>query len=591
MIGERRRLVLDRDMLVRASLVWLLIAAVLLIAALPAINGREFVEGDDIMRLLQVRDWLGGQGWFDTSQHRLNAPYGSTMHWSRLVDVPLAFVIVLLSPLVGAGAAEHAAAIIVPLATLWLVVMLIGRIAWRLHDEEATGLACLAAALAAPLLHQMQPMRIDHHGWQIVCFMTAVNAMMARDPRRGGWVVGLALAFWLNISPEALPMVVAIGAILFARWLRSWSERQWLVAMLQSLAVSSGALYLVTHGLTPSLPMCDAMAPAHVVALLVVAVGATGLGRIETPRPWLFMVLVLGSSALAGVVALLQLAPQCAGGSFAGMDPAARDIWLANVIESKPLWHHKLDVAAQIALPAIVAIVVSLRLALRSADWLGRWYLEYTGLMLAALLFAIVLPRSSGLVAAMAAVPIGIQLKQWLRQLRTIGRPGRQAFAIAGIVASLLPALPLTLLMHAAPSSAASSAAAATKYAAACNIRGALPALGQRKATVLAPIDIGPAVLLDSPHSVTASAHHRAHKGIGDTIRAFTGTEEQAHAILKMRRIDYVLVCPGEPEMAFYRAEGRDNFAHRLSAQDTPDWLMPIPHDGGPGVLVWRVIG
>ncbi len=199
MIGERRRPVIDRDLVVRATLAWLLMAALLAIAGLSAIMGRQFSEGDDIMRLLEVRDWLAGQSWFDVSQNRIDAPFGAGMHWSRLVDVPLAAVIVVLSPLFGQALAEHVASVIVPLGTLWLAVLLIGRIAWRLCDEEATGLACLAAAIAAPLLHQMRQMRIDHHGWQIVLFMLSVNALMARDARRGGWILGGALALWLNI--------------------------------------------------------------------------------------------------------------------------------------------------------------------------------------------------------------------------------------------------------------------------------------------------------------------------------------------------------------------------------------------------------
>ena len=45
---------------------------------------------DDAMRLVEVRDLLAGQGWFDLTQYRLSPPGGVAMHWSRLVDVPLA---------------------------------------------------------------------------------------------------------------------------------------------------------------------------------------------------------------------------------------------------------------------------------------------------------------------------------------------------------------------------------------------------------------------------------------------------------------------------------------------------------------------
>ena len=40
----------------------------------------------------QVRDWMAGQSWFDVVQHRLNPPLGVDMHWSRLVDAPIAAI-------------------------------------------------------------------------------------------------------------------------------------------------------------------------------------------------------------------------------------------------------------------------------------------------------------------------------------------------------------------------------------------------------------------------------------------------------------------------------------------------------------------
>src|SRR5262245_57481523 len=57
---------------------------------------------DDAMRLVQVRDLLGGQAWFDLTQYRLSPPDGVVMHWSRLIDLPIAILIrageLILSP-------------------------------------------------------------------------------------------------------------------------------------------------------------------------------------------------------------------------------------------------------------------------------------------------------------------------------------------------------------------------------------------------------------------------------------------------------------------------------------------------------------
>ncbi len=65
---------------------------VLLLLNLP--NATDYVgaDNDDVMRLIEVRDLLGGQGWFDLMQYRLGLGDGTLMHWSRLIDLPLAKV-------------------------------------------------------------------------------------------------------------------------------------------------------------------------------------------------------------------------------------------------------------------------------------------------------------------------------------------------------------------------------------------------------------------------------------------------------------------------------------------------------------------
>src|ERR1700752_4875323 len=53
----------------------------------------DTLSTDDAMRLVDVRDFLAGQSWFDLTQHRLSPPEGVAMHWSRLIDLPLAMLI------------------------------------------------------------------------------------------------------------------------------------------------------------------------------------------------------------------------------------------------------------------------------------------------------------------------------------------------------------------------------------------------------------------------------------------------------------------------------------------------------------------
>src|ERR1700704_7183794 len=76
-------------------IIWLATVMAQLLAGFG--RGNE-MSTDDAMRLVEVRDLLAGQGWFDLTQYRLDPPAGGVMHWSRIVDVPIAFLIQILQP-------------------------------------------------------------------------------------------------------------------------------------------------------------------------------------------------------------------------------------------------------------------------------------------------------------------------------------------------------------------------------------------------------------------------------------------------------------------------------------------------------------
>src|ERR1700674_3756214 len=104
--------------------------------AWPSINGGVFdaMSTDDAMRLVQVRDWIGGQGWFDLFQHRLDPP-GASMHWSRVIDAPLAALILLLKPLLGMHGAEAVTLYFWPALLFAVALVLIAAIARQMSNS------------------------------------------------------------------------------------------------------------------------------------------------------------------------------------------------------------------------------------------------------------------------------------------------------------------------------------------------------------------------------------------------------------------------------------------------------------------------
>ena len=374
MLTERRRSAFPIEFLGRVGIAWVVVSALLLLINWGAISAGRFPDPDDIMRLVQVRDLIGGQSWFDLTQSRVDAPGGGVeMHWSRLVDIPLALVILLLTPFLGGATAETVALIAVPLFTLLVAMILAARIAWRLMGDEEATLTSLVVALSVPVLFQLGPMRIDHHGWQIVCALAAVNALMARSNRVGAIAVGASLATWLSISIEGLPLAAIIFGVLALRWLRNRDSRVWLVTGMQSFVAVGLGLFVLTRGIGDFATYCDAISPLHLAMFAWGALVLTAFARFE-PIP---KALVVTGFAIAGGGAaglLLLAAPQCAtGGGFSALDPLVAEYWHANVLEGMPIWRQSLTTALQFAVTPVIALVASINLASRSRDWLRQF--------------------------------------------------------------------------------------------------------------------------------------------------------------------------------------------------------------------------
>ena len=87
--------------------IWLLMCCALVAFRWANIDFLILADTDDNLRLAQVESWLGGQGWYDLRQYRLNPPVGIDVHWSRLVDLPIAAIILIVKPFFGALVAEN----------------------------------------------------------------------------------------------------------------------------------------------------------------------------------------------------------------------------------------------------------------------------------------------------------------------------------------------------------------------------------------------------------------------------------------------------------------------------------------------------
>ncbi|MFZ1742135.1 MAG: hypothetical protein WAT93_04735 [Pontixanthobacter sp.] len=572
----------------RIALMWLLVSVIFIAAGWQRLLQGQFPDPDDAMRLVQVRDLIGGQGWFDLHQYRLSPPEGVLMHWSRLVDMPIALIIVLLTPLLGSVAAETAALVLVPLLTLGAILWVIGRLAWRLFDIDVAGFACLCIGLLAPVVFQLQPMRVDHHGWQIFTVVLALWGISIRAPIKGGAVAGLAMAIGLSISIELLPMVAAFGGVLALRWLRSHDARWWLVGYMQGLALALCGLFLLTRGFADLAQHCDAVSPAHLGFFIIAAMGTGAIAAVPRVPP----VALFGSFAMAGLAALAFFglsSPACLATPFAQLDPAVRDFWYLNISEGRPLWEQDLWTAVPSFIQLLVALAVTLVLYNNSRDWLRNWWAEYALLLLASIVLSLFVWRSAAFAGALSALPLAWMVTRLLGAVRRASGAGAKIAGTAAIALILLPSAPLTFYRSIQPKADAQTGTAVAESRCVIREQAAKLAVLPRR-TILAPLDVGPSILLKSQHSVLATGHHRAEASMHDVITAFISPADDARAIIRRRSVDYVAMCTDLVEPKLYADANPAGLAALLIAGKPPSWLVPVKIDGPAEFRVWRVV-
>lgn len=555
-----------------------------------AIAAMALPDTDDNLRLLQVRDWLAGQSWSDLRQYRLDPPAGADIHWSRLVDLPLAAVILLLAPL-GNANAETVAVVLVPLLTLLAAMTLAAAIARRAIAPDAWPWAPAILLMASPALGMMSPLRIDHHGWQIVALLAMTCGLVAPDRRRGGLIAGGAVAASLAIGVEMLPYLALGVALAAAGWIADPREGERLGWM--GGAAAAGTLAALLLFIAPAArwgAACDALSSTHALPILIGGAGvlvATRMPRSSTTRR---------SGLLIGVALLAALPLLGAGGIcltdlYRAVDPDARRLWLDVVSEALPLHRQTREVMlATLVLPLIglagaIAMLVHGRAAGR------RQWATIVLLSVASILLSFAQTRA-GVAAQVMAVP-GAAALGWLGRER-LKRSGSILVRIFGsvalfmIVAGLLPRLAVALV--AATLVPPGEAAREEAYQACLAPRAIAPLGALPPGTFLGFIDATPALVVHSPLAGIAGPYHRNGRAIADVMHAWTGNEAEAHAIVRRHRAAYVLLCGESAEASLYRRRAPDGFYARLARGAAPDWLDPVRLPTTPW-RVWRVIG
>jgi hypothetical protein len=305
------------------GLAWLVIVAQLL-ADHWADTALTLTDMDDAMRLVQMRGFIDGHGWFNLHEARLGPPDGYDTHWSRLIDAGLAGMLWLFGQFTDAAFAERLMRTVWPM--LWLLPAIAGAtaIAWRIAGRDAAPIALVLTAVGLPAFQHFIPGRIDHHNVQIALAVLLVAAVAWSDRTRwaaaaAGVLTGAAMA----IGFEGLPYIAPAGAAMALRFVFVPDAGGALARYGAWGAGSVAAAFLVSVGPAQwGRTACDAIDVNSTVAVILATLGLA----------------VTGATGVVAAAAFVAIEPRCLAGPFAMMDPTVRSLWFNHVSEMQPLW-------------------------------------------------------------------------------------------------------------------------------------------------------------------------------------------------------------------------------------------------------------
>jgi hypothetical protein len=585
--------VIERRWKLIVLIVWLAFCGWYIFTKYGQIRGFGLGDTDDNMRIMQVRGLLHGQGWFDLRQYRMNPPFGANIHWSRLVDLPIAGLILGLRPFLGGPKAELWAVAIAPLLPYLLLLFSLSLTARRLIDPRAYPLALLALIFAGSTNGMFMPERIDHHGWQLALLALGIAAIA--DPRRvrGGLVLGISSALSLTIGLEMIIYLAIAGSAMVLFWVDDRDEGDRLRAYAVSLSATTALGFLLFTSYDNRNAVCDALSPVWLSDAMLGGALIYALAWLS-PADWKKR-LALAVAAGVAIAAFHALTwPHCIQ-RLEGVSPEVERLWLSHVKEARPIYMHGWRVASLIvALPITGAIGWALLAWLRRSDReLLRRIIGAAVPGIAASLLLLWQTRTGpaaqmmAIVGAAALVWMLVPLA-WRSRHPTVRVIGSTAAVLAGAGAAV--PFVFNFVPEAPPTAYETSIGRANRLCG--SMWGLRPVALQPKGMVFTFVDLGPRLIAVTPHDTVVGPYHRNGPQIADVMNAWRGSADQAHRIMVGKyHSDYVLSCPRSSTTTIFMSEAPKGFYGQLERGQVPKWLTPVALPKDSPYKMWKVVG
>lgn len=547
-------------------------------------------DPDDVMRFVQIRDWMDGQSWFDTNQYRLGLSAGTDMHWSRLPDIPIAILAWLFGFFTTDEKALHlASSIFPPLLGAGLLVIfargadqLAGPKTKHVARWAVMGLGLVFVCLGI----RFKPGAIDHHNLQTVLILMGYVGLLSLRSFKSGFFAGLALAIALAIGPEVYPFIALMGLFVALDW--AWSgQTRYARSLGFGVGFAVGLVFLFILTVAPheyAKAYCDQLSSVNVLAGMIGGGGLALSAFFLSQKSLLIRTIVLALIGIAVLVVVASIASQCLGNPLNDLPENMHLYWLDHIVEAKSLGVDEPNPLYVVPFYIGTACVASFVLIVRVFK---KGLTSNRALMLICLMAAIGLTvyqiRFFLFTQLFAILPLAL----WISACYVDGKKRSQNIGYLLATALSLPFI-LTAPGLLLKSDVEPKESEATVDCVGSDVITALNNLPQ--STILAPTSEGSIYLKLTEHHVLGANYHRNVAGLESTINIYAADRSEAESLVRADTIDYILICSEDNQGKLMKKGYPEGLGARLADGKNFAWLKPIgqPLSNG-GVQIYKV--
>lgn len=306
------------------------------------------VDSDVYIRLTKVRELIQGGSLYNHEVIATNAPFGGmTTPWTR----PLDFILISLYQFTPSDFSIEKSLLLV---SNWYPLLILTGIIYFLAKASETGVQliqklplvflCVISDLIFNVHNYIAPGNVDHHSIQALIWCISIYLMLRKPSIPSAVYLGLTMGVWFWISPEALPFICTVYAILGFRAILKPTETYYpTLASLTLTLITFLALFIeYPAGQILATYAYDSLSIIYVILFSFCATGFLVLHYGIARQPHIKVRFILSALTAVIISALyITLFPKLLKGPLVDVDPYIFTNFLPRISEATPLW--KLD--------------------------------------------------------------------------------------------------------------------------------------------------------------------------------------------------------------------------------------------------------